>query len=78
MRTTKQRGQASFEGRKTLKLGGGRLLIVSDQAEHFAHRTIPSERGDIANCLRTNGGLNATDNTICEHAKDSFTPEPDA
>jgi hypothetical protein len=50
-------------------MGGGRLLIVSDQAEHFAHRTIPSERGDIANCLRTNGGLNATDNTIVNYAE---------
>jgi hypothetical protein len=70
MRTTKRRAQASFEDRKTLKWGG-RLLIVSDQAEHFAHRTMPSERGDIANCLRTNGGLNATDNTICEHAKEN-------
>ena len=59
--------------------GGGKLQVVSQQDNLSAEQpTIISENGDTANCLRARAGLNATDNTICEHAKDSFTLEPDA
>ena len=52
------------------KLGGGRLLTVSEQPAHSVLRTIPLEKSGIANCLRANSALNATDNTIIEYAKD--------
>ena len=58
--------------------GGNPSLTALGQAEHSALRTIPLENGVTAKCLRARAGLNATDNTICEHAKDSFTLEPDA
>jgi hypothetical protein len=60
-------------------VGGGNLLLTaSGQAEQYALRTIPLENGAVASCLRARSSLNATDNTIVEHEKDSFTLEPDA
>lgn len=58
--------------------GGNPLLTASDQAEQSAQRTIPLENGAVASCLRARASLNATDNTIVEYEKDSFTLEPDA
>ena len=49
--------------------GGGKLQVVSEQAEHSARLTIISENGDTANCLRARASLNATDNTIMEYAE---------
>lgn len=53
----------------SVNLGGGQSLTVSEELEHSAQRTIPLEKSDIANCLRARSSLNATDNTILEHAK---------
>ena len=58
--------------------GGIPSLTALGQAEQSVQRTIPLESGAVANCLRARAALNATDNTICEYAKDSFTIEPDA
>lgn len=54
------------------------LLTVSERMEHSAQRIIPSESPDIANCLRANAALNATDNSLIEYAKDSIASESDA
>ena len=55
------------------------MLVVSQQDNSSVEQlTIISENGDIANCLRARASLNATDNTIVEHEKDSFTIKPDA
>ena len=51
--------------------GGNQSLTVSEEQAHSAQRTIPLEKSDIANCLRARASLNATDNTILEHAKES-------
>ena len=59
--------------------GGGRLLIASQQGSSSAEqRIITSESGDVANCLMARASLNATDNTILEHAKDCDSAQPDA
>ena len=55
------------------------MLVVSQQDSSSVEQpTIISENGDIASCLRARASLNATDNTIVEHEKNSFTIEPDA
>lgn len=70
----KKRVQVLFEDRKTLIRGGGRLLIVSQHGSSSAEpQIITLEKGGIANCLRSNGGLNATDNTIVQYAKECVT-----
>ena len=51
--------------------GGNQSLTASEQLALSAQRTIPLENGDIANCLRARASLNATDNTIVEHGKDT-------
>ena len=50
-------------------MGGGKLLVASEQTERFALLITLSGSGDIANCLRANGGLNATDNALVEYAR---------
>lgn len=61
MRITKRKVRASFED---LNRGGWRSLIASRQDNSNAEqRTITYN--DIANCLRANGALSATDNSIC-------------
>ena len=52
---------------------GGRVIALptaSGQTERSVLPITPSERPDIASCLRANGSLNATDNTLIEYAKD--------
>lgn len=44
-------------------MGGGRLLTASEQILHCALPITPCYH-DIANCIRANGSLNATDNSI--------------
>ena len=58
--------------------GGGRLLIASERMEHSAQPIIPSEKPDIANCLRAKGALSATDNSLLEYEKTSDSYEPNA
>lgn len=62
----------------SVNLGGDQSLTVSEELAHSAQRTIPLEKSDIANCLRARASLNATDNTILEHAKDCDSSQPDA
>lgn len=62
MRIMKQKALASFEDLNR----GGRLLIASRQDNSSAEqRTITYN--DIANCLRANGAVAPTDNTIIEY-----------
>lgn len=58
--------------------GGNQLLTASEQQERSVLRTIPLESASVASCLRARASLNATDNTIVQYAKESFTNEPDA
>jgi site-specific DNA-cytosine methylase len=58
--------------------GGNPSLTVSEELVLSAQRTIPSEKSDVANCLRARASLNATDNTILEHGKDCDSTQPDA
>ena len=58
--------------------GGNQLLTASEQQEQSVQRTIPLESASVASCLRARASLNATDNTIVQYAKESFTNEPDA
>lgn len=57
---------------------GGQLLTASEQQEQSVLRTIPLESASVASCLRARASLNATDNTIVQYAKESFTDKPDA
>lgn len=62
MRITKRKVRASFEDLNR----GGRLLIASRQDNSSAEqRTITYN--DIANCLRANGAVAPTDNTIIQY-----------
>ena len=54
------------------------LPTASEQTERSALRITLSENPSIASCLRANASLNATDNSILEHAKDSIALESDA
>ena len=54
------------------------LLTASGQTELSAQPIIPSEKPDIANCLRAKGTLNATDNSLLEYEKTSDSYEPNA
>ena len=57
---------------------GGRLLIASERMEHSVRQIIPSEKPDIANCLRAKGTLNATDNSLIVYEETSDTHESNA
>ena len=50
--------------------GGNQSLTASEQPERSVQRIIPYESSSVASCLRARASLNATDNTILEHAKD--------
>ena len=50
--------------------GGNQSLTASEELELSAQRIIPYESSSVANYLRARASLNATDNTILEHAKD--------
>lgn len=52
--------------------GGNQSLTASEQQERSVQRTIPFESSSVASCLRANAALNATDNTIIEHGKDTY------
>lgn len=51
--------------------GGGNSLTASDQAVPSVQQTIQYESSSVANCLRANASLNATDNTLIQYAKDT-------
>ena len=70
MKTTKRREQASFEDRKMSKLMGGGTQLVSEQiTQRFVQPTAPPYN-DIANCIRANSALNATDNSLRIYERD--------
>lgn len=76
-----RQGSSSAEQPTTTSknLGGGNpSLTASEELVLSAQRTIPLEKSDVANCLRARASLNATDNTIVEHAKESDSSQPNA